>query len=91
MGTRGFIGFKDKEGNIHGWYNHWDSYETKTSINVDGRVIHSAFSAKFIPEQDVLLVEIQGTELFSRFVSQGRADIGHQSGPRRQHGAAAGL
>lgn len=28
MGTRGFFGFKDKSGKIHGWYNHFDSYPT---------------------------------------------------------------
>lgn len=26
MGTRGFVGFKDDNGDIHGWYNHFDSY-----------------------------------------------------------------
>lgn len=26
MGTRGFVGYQDEKGKIHGWYNHFDSY-----------------------------------------------------------------
>ena len=48
---------------------------------IDRGVIDRAFGPEFVPKQDVLLVEIQGAELLSRFVGQGRANIGDQGGP----------
>ncbi|MNL35991.1 hypothetical protein D3C87_1580560 [compost metagenome] len=58
---------------------------------IDRRVIHGAVHSHLLADQDIALVEIEGTKLLPRRMGQSGAKIGDQGGPRRQDRSPTGL